>query len=276
MECLTHRSAHSTGTAINTSSKRLSKSKEYSLEVIEEQIEDGEDNSSEEEREVEEKGASNTMTHEAAKFEPTEASALNSRVDETEISCDPSSADSTNFQTSFERISEGDSYHCVWRPRKQPCLPDLVGELQERRRKFSLENRTIPLTERSACRMYLKLRQQNLMNRVQATQAVLKESTDEILGTPIAKKPPISFKEASRRIISDQKRHNLNRNTLSDIVTQYVAKVASEREAHIPLDPQTPTSPGNSAEYLKQKFSKTQDITGAIPIDEWHKLKGDN
>ena len=274
------RSANSTDTVINTSSTQLNNGKEYSLEKKEKQIEDGEEKSSEEERAEEESGSINIKIHEAAEFKPTEASALNSCVDETEVSCDPYG---TNVQRSFERsISEGDSYHCVWRPRKQPRLPDLVvnaKELQERRRKSLHESRTKPLLKRSASRMSLMVRQQHLIDRVQATQAVLKESTDEILGSPVAEKPTISFREASKRIISDRKRHNQNRNRLSDIVTQYLAKYESEREAHIPLDHQTPTSPGNSAGYSKRELCKTrstQGIVGAIPIEEWHKLTGDN
>lgn len=114
------------------------------------------------------------------------------------------------------------------------------------------------------------MRQQQLLNRVQATQAVLMEATDEILSpSPTAKKPRMSFKEASQRVIS-QRRLITGHGSLSDVVTQYQARIKRERES-LPAS-QSPKTPISARFSPKRGFFKQSSILGAIPIHKWHEL----
>lgn len=159
----------------------------------------------------------------------------------------------------------------VWRPKRKPHLPDLVKSSKESRQKKSVP--AVPPLDRSTSSIALLVRQQQLLDRVQATQAVLKESSDEIL-SPIHKKPHMSFKEASQRIISDQKRQSRGHSSLSDIVTQYQEKVKKERESS--QAPQTPKSPRFPLLRFKPGLTKQSSILGAIPIDKWHEMMEEN
>ena len=181
-------------------------------------------------------------------------------------------------------VCEEDNYHQVWRPKKQPHLAELVmcsKELQERQRKSTRDGTVRPPLDRSLSSRDLFIRQQQLFDRIQATQAVLKDSTDQIVldsADSTAKKPPMSFKEASRRVISDQRKRNRGHSSFSDVVTQYLAKMESERDAYgaSSQNPQTPTSsirfPSWHSKPQLSKQSSSQGVLGAIPIDEWHKL----
>ena len=229
-----------------------------------------------------EPGSEHAVLPEAPNLQNTTAAANNSHTQHIESEARTESEDRLNV--SMESImSEEDDHHHVWRPKKQPHLPDLVvstKELQERQRKSMLVCSTRPLLERSVSKMSLHFRQLQLLDRVQATQAVLKESTDEILGSPgpTTKKPGMTFKEASRRIISDKRKQN---NRLSDVVTQYLVKMESERGTHAasPQDPQTPTSAGFAPLRTKRgrlyKRCSTQGMLGAIRLEEWQKLQED-
>ena len=185
------------------------------------------------------------------------------------------------------KTSEADSYHQVWRPRKQPHLPDLAMSIKDSQQQQTEKCiRTKPPLEPSASKISLMLRQQQLLDRVQATQAILKETTDEIWKSPIAKKPKVSFREASKFIISEQKKQReLNKDhiSLSDVVTQYLAKMRIERgatHAGSSPSPQVPMSPGYlawcSGKTGLHKRHSTQSVQGAIPLDEWHKLVGES
>ena len=166
-------------------------------------------------------------------------------------------------------------HHHVWRPKRRPDLPSLLQcsskKLQERRRRTTLDRSTNPPIERSASRRTLFMRQQNLLDRVQAAQAVLKESTDEIIGSPLAKKPNISFKEASRRIISFQRKQAKGHGNFSDIVTQYMARKNSER-IHTPRSLSSSDAAEDDSQKRPYKRCSTHGLLGAIPIDEWQKI----
>ena len=225
-----------------------------------------------------ESGSVRAIGQETPKFEPIESGELRS-IDDENIKV------SMNKHVVHDDEEDSCSYHQVWRPKKRPCLPDLVivaKELQERRRKSMRDCNTKPDLQRSVSKMILLNRQQHLLNRVQATQAVLQESTDEVLGNPdpVTEKPIVSFREVSRRIISEQKKQKTKHRKLSDIVTQYLATVESERETQAPpsLDLRSPASFENPMLPKRglYKRSSTRGILGAIPIDEWNKLIGES
>ena len=228
-------------------------------------------------------GSEHAMPPQAPNLQNTQTATVSSSlIQHTESFSDTNSANEDRLNVSMESIVSEDDYHHVWRPKKQPHLPDLVvssKELQERQRKSMLVCSTRPLLERSVSKMSLHFRQQQLIDRVQATQAVLKESPDEILGSPdsTTRKSGISFKEASRRIILNQRKRN---NRLSDVVTQYLARMENERGAYAasPQDPQTPTSAGLPALHSKRELYKrrsTHGVLGAVRFDEWQRLQSD-
>ena len=226
-------------------------------------------------------GSEHIMPPQAPNLQHTTTAANSSHIQHTESFSDTNSANEDRLNVSMESIISEDDYHQVWRPKKQPHLPDLVissKELQERQRKSMLVCSTRPLLERSVSKMSLHFRQQQLIDRVQATQAVLKESPDEILGSPGAtKKSSISFKEASRRVISNQRKRN---NRLSDVVTQYLAKMEKERGAYAASlkDPQTPTSVAFPVLHSKRELYKrrsTHGVLGAIRLEDWQRLQED-
>ena len=234
-------------------------------------------------KEENQSGSEHVIPPQAPNLQGTTAAGNNSLIQHIESFNDTNSAIENRLNISMESIISEDDYHHVWRPKKEPHLPDLVistKELQERQRKSMAECSTRPLLERSVSRMSLHFRQQQLMDRVQATQAVLKESPDEILGSSdsTTKKSGISFKEASRRIISSRRKQN---NRLSDVVTQYLTKVERERGAYaaLPRDPRTPTSSaGFPALHAKRELYKrcsTHGVLGAIRLDEWQRLQSD-
>ena len=174
-----------------------------------------------------------------------------------------------------------ESHHHVWRPKQEPNLPNLLRSssktIQTRRQRTTLHCTTVPPFERSESRKTILMRQQYLLDRIQAAQAVLKESTDELL-SPSDKKPSISFKEASKRVISHQRKQAKGHSNFSDIVTQYMARnnertsnPVSATNAQIP----TYTAEGGSQKKLYQRRS-TRGLLGAIPIDEWQKLMEEN
>ena len=215
-----------------------------------------------------ENGTSATLDDELNSSAATEALS-----DDAEISDDEGSARAYKF--SRERVTfncNGDTYHHVWRPKKQPHLPNL------RQRKSVYNYTTNPLLDRSTSRMSLFVRQQLLLDRVQATQAVLKETSDDILESPGTEEPSISFREASSRIIANRRKRNKNQNRLSDIVTQYLVKMETEKAANdsSPVDLQPPTSPGFPLQHSKRRLYKTQSTQGAIRVEDWRKLMEEN
>lgn len=176
-------------------------------------------------------------------------------------------------------VCEEDNYYRVWRPKKQLHLAELIvssKELQERRRK-SIRDSTAkrPPLDRSLSTRDLFVWQQQLLDRIQATQVVLKESTEEILGSPgsTEKQLHMSFKEASQYVIPDQRKRSKDQSSLSDTVTQYLVKKESERGTCVVTsqDSHTPISARFPSWCSKPRVCKqlsTQSVVGAIPIDD--------
>lgn len=183
---------------------------------------------------------------------------------------------------------EEDNHHQVWRPKKQPRLADLVaslGKLQEKNKqdsgaKPSPLSPTTPTTS-------LRSRQQMLQDRIQVTQAVL---TDEILNEERAKKPRMSFREASKRITMNLQKQQHEREgckTLSDVVSLYLAKMRAEGKSAASLDkettprgvPRTYQTHHGKASLQKRRSTRGAFNTGTlgtIPLDKWHKLVWDS
>lgn len=172
-----------------------------------------------------------------------------------------------NSSTESMKASEEDSYHQVWRPKKRPQLSYLATRLtiREQQKKSIRDHTTKPPPKLS--KVALVLRQQQLLDRVQATQTVLKETTDELSG---AKKSSISFREASKLIISDQrkkKEHYSGYSSLSDVVTQYLTAERGKYAGSSP-GPQVPMS----RQYSAYKGRTAESVLGAISLDKWYKL----
>ena len=140
-----------------------------------------------------------------------------------------------SFETPFLR--EGET-HRVWRPKKRPELANLVEQLQRTENKtgepgLSLGLQPPPITAQppkppSSSSLTLPVRtpslrsrQKTLFNHVTATQAVLKESTDELINTeeeeqgaePVSAKKKgrghISLLDASRKVTTNSKKQKL-------------------------------------------------------------------
>ena len=180
---------------------------------------------------------------------------------------------------------EDNSYHQVWRPKKQPRLADLVTSLGNLQEKQKVNRRALALHPpvcNTLSNTSLRSRQQMLQDRIQVTQAVL---TDEILSEERTTKPRMSFKEASKRItmnIQKQKQEKKGKMNLSDIVTLYMAKRKAEETS------KSASSSGVSKAYQthhgKSRLHKRHNTRGifdssklgAIPVDKWQKLIGDS
>ena len=148
-------------------------------------------------------------------------------------------------------LSEGER-HMVWRPKKRPELAKLVELLKETRQEDAPEKPEKPV-EKSPVKPptggpwgalltpsrtpSLRSRQKTLFNRVIATQAVLKETTDELLNEDkpleeVTKKPRhITLLDASKKVtasLKKQKSTEENSKNFSDIVSKYLAKSRAE------------------------------------------------
>ena len=212
--------------------------------------------------------------------QPSEALTFQDTTSTTDdnTSYDISEEEEINVTTSLKEDLTCKTYK-VWRPKQKPHLSDLVKsskESQERQQKKSVP--AVPPLDHSVSSISLLVRQQQLLDRVQATQAVLQESSDEILSpSPTTKKPRMSFKEASQRVISDQRRKSRGHSSLSDIVTQYQEKIKSEMKlSRVPQTPKTPISARFPPWHSKPGFTKQSSILGAIPIEKWHELMAEN
>ena len=207
----------------------------------------------------------------------TEAVSLQDTIAVTgDISCDTSEEKKVNVTTCASLKKVICEKYKVWRPKKRPHLPDLVKSSKESHERQQSKPAS-PLDQSAS--ISLLLRQQQLLDRVEATQAVLTESTDEILGSPgpTTKKSHMSFKDASRRVISDQRRQSRGYSRLSDIVTQYQEKLRREKESpQLPQTPKTPLSARFPPWHSTRGLYKQPSIIGAIPIDEWYELVAEN
>ena len=197
-----------------------------------------------------------------------------------------------NAKTPFLREGE---MHKVWRPKQRPQLANLVEMLKNQEPERATTpaptnvNRNLeeiaqvpslngstkhlnntglsPTAPKSAS---LQSRQKTLFNRVIATQAVLKETTDELLKEEeeVPKKRHMTLLEASKKVTANLKKQKSKEEgtmNFSDIVSQYLQKSKDEGRVR----PETPTAgkgwdalrTGQHAKQLKRKETR-----GAIPL----------
>lgn len=180
----------------------------------------------------------------------------------------------------------GDNYHQVWTPRKQPRLADLVASLGNLHERQKQERGLLhPPVSPTTANPSLRSRQQMLQDRIQVTQAVL---TEEILGDERAKKPRMTFKEASKLITKNLQKQQREKNgckSLSDVVTLYLAKKKAEERSKaaspVPIAVGGNTIPRSyQTHHGKARLKKRRSTRGAfdtgtlgvIPLEKWHKL----
>lgn len=150
-------------------------------------------------------------------------------------------------------LSEGER-HMVWRPKKRPQLASLVELLkhtetgqEDQPAKPDKPVETSPVKSRvggpwgalltPTRTPSLRSRQKTLFNRVIATQAVLKETTDELLNKDkpieeVMKKPRhITLLDASKKVTANLKKQKSTEDdskNFSDIVSKYLAKTKAD------------------------------------------------
>lgn len=159
-------------------------------------------------------------------------------------------------------LSEGDS-HRVWRPKKAPQLASLVSDLIKKEKanvtkaaqgaklstpvdkplrvpsaaKLATPGDTSPAAFPQGAKSHLRSRQKSLFRRINATQAVLKETTDELLNAEsqteegMNGKPRISLFDASKKITSNirhQRSLEKQDDDLSSIVSKYLETMKAE------------------------------------------------
>ena len=185
-------------------------------------------------------------------------------------------------------LREGES-HQVWRPKKQ--LSDVVKELNKKEldqeRQPSPDKATRQLLQTpTVSKSSLRSRQKTVFNRALATQAVLKETTDELLNEADeeegeASKPKISLKEASKRITANLKKQESNTgvgsSNISSVVSQYLAKLRAEGGTDLlssgGSDPATsPLIPMPTKRRQATKRVAFTDTPGAVELKQWKKL----
>ena len=217
----------------------------------------------------------------------------------------------TSARTPFLR--EGET-HFVWRPKKRPMLSDLVDMLKNREEdepeltsyeqkesEANLEEElssTTPLPPRTPKPTKsgstfalnrsgsLRTRQQALFNRVIATQAVLKETTDELLKedepeTPQKPKHMTLF-EASKKVTANlkkQKKAKEGTKDFSDIVSEYLAKTKAEAKSSESsgMKDDGPKSAGYRGRMSmgpprKHVNIQRKETKGAIPISQLREI----
>ena len=191
-------------------------------------------------------------------------------------------------------LREGETHHLVWRPKKRPELAKLVDMLEKGKREHLLANNSdedstpVPSTPKSAGTINtgcgglasLRSRQQTLFNRVIATQAVLKETTDELLKEDSLeannKQKHISLLEASKKVTASIKHKKVSNKDVSDIVAQYLAKNMEEEQqtentgtkgGQAPTEPDIRRASAPMAMGPPRKLLQRRETKGAIPIN---------
>lgn len=186
-----------------------------------------------------------------------------------------------SYRTPF--LSEGET-HMVWRPKKRPQLANLVDMLQHNQREVAepakpatkqpttLKEHNSLVSPPVSRTPSLRSRQKTLFNRVIATQAVLKEHTDELLEQEEqeeSKPRHLTLLEASKKVtasLKKQKSSEEGSKNFSDIVSQYLtnAKASTEGEEKR-AEPAAPTSKWGTVLSKKPALVK-RDTRGAISI----------
>lgn len=117
----------------------------------------------------------------------------------------------------------------------------------------------------------LRTRQKTLFNRVMATQAVLKETQDELLSDekPETAKPHISLLEASKKVTANLRKQKSNEESknFSDIVSQYLAKPKPEESSGAETNLESSGKGWSAAAGLMKAHAlKRKETKGAIPL----------
>lgn len=186
-------------------------------------------------------------------------------------------------------LREGES-HQVWRPKKQ--LSDVVEklnkELKEEERQPSPDKaKKPPLQTPTAGKSSLRSRQKTVFKRALATQAVLKETTDELLNDADeegseANKPKLSLREASKRITANLKKQESQIGVagganISNVVSQYLAKLRAEGGTELLSSggSDTATSPLVPQPARRRQGTRRvafTDTPGAVELKQWKKI----
>lgn len=170
--------------------------------------------------------------------------------------------------------------HQVWRPKKNPQLANLVTNMMKAKKQ---ESRSPLLATPS--KADLRSRQKTLFNRVQATQAVLKETTDEILyeedededdeDVRAKRKSRLTLHAATKKISANllrQKSAEKERQSISDVVSQYLAKARAEPAT---VQDEIQASPGGNFSTQKT-VRRPAETPGAIPLKKWREIVREN
>ena len=188
-------------------------------------------------------------------------------------------------------LREGES-HQVWRPKKQLSekVEKLNQELKEEERQPSpVKAKKPPLQTPTPGKSSLRSRQKTVFKRALATQAVLKETTDELLndadeeGTEDTK-PKLSLREASKRITANLKKQESQVGVagganISNVVSQYLAKLRAEGGTEL-LSSGGSTSDAATSPLVPQPTRRRQgtrrvaftDTPGAVELKQWKKI----
>ena len=188
-------------------------------------------------------------------------------------------------------LREGES-HQVWRPKKQLSekVEKLNKELKEEERQPSPDKaKKPPLQTPTAGKSSLRSRQKTVFKRALATQAVLKETTDELLNDADEEgsedtKPKLSLREASKRISANLKKQESQVGVggganISNVVSQYLAKLRAEGGTEL-LSSGGSTSDAATSPLVPQPTRRRQgtrrvafiDTPGAVELKQWKKI----
>lgn len=203
-------------------------------------------------------------------------------------------------------LSEGET-HMVWRPKKRPQLANLVELLAQSQDNNDLTAKKPPIPEIQTPKPTtpqqsttkpgpslllptptpspsLRSRQKTLFNRVFATQAVLKEHTDEILNDDKNEEElsprHMTLLQASKKVTANLKRQKSETEeakSFSEIVTQFLAKSKGEEEGAEPVQESSVSSAGAAgskwgALRSKKPVLARKETRGAIPIQALREL----
>ena len=180
-------------------------------------------------------------------------------------------------------LREGESYQ-VWRPKKQ--LSETAEKLNQELKEETPSSPDKPtrqvLTPSPVSKSSLRSRQKTVFKRAMATQAVLKETTDELLNEADEEeeeevsKPKLSLREASKRITANlrkQQQDEKGRGNISDVVSQYLAKMRADGGTDLLS---SGGSGASSPSPLKQRTGTRRvafaDRPGAIELRQWKKF----
>ena len=185
-------------------------------------------------------------------------------------------------------LREGES-HQVWRPKKQ--LSEKVEKLnkqvkEEERQPSPDKAKRPPLQTPIATKSSLQSRQKTVFNRALATQAVLKETTDELLNEADEEggeinKPKLSLKEASKRITANLKKQESQSgaggSNISNVVSQYLAKLRAEGGTDLLSSggSDAATSPLVPQPVRRRQGTRRVafiDTPGAVELKQWKKI----